>query len=270
MSAFVPAPNAGGELNLTSTGAGELIDAAANGKLDTVKSLIVARSKMGAERDHWTDWELLALTNAVIGGHADVVKFLLNAESVFFAKLFSKPYGGEIAFHAAAELGSVTMLKLLCEAGLNKDPSFRGFLLASANGHVAAVEFLLVSKISRVDQIRSWSQISPTYDGRAKCPTALWAASDAGHPDVVKLLLEWGAEVNHVSEGQTPLARALAGGHNDVSEILIAAGGKADAPAAEKVAKLDLGKFSALNLKLATPCDVVEDSRKKGTVTRQE
>ena len=57
----------------------------------------------------------------------------------------------------------------------------------------------------------------------------LWAASDAGHSDMVKVLLKWGAEVNSVSKEQTLLQCAIAGGHGDVSEMLIAAGGGARA-----------------------------------------
>jgi len=243
----------------------ELIDAAAIGNIDAVEALLSVRKEIRAEREQLGDCELMALTNAVIGGHGDVVKFLLNAETAYFAKVFSSVNAmwGFEAFNAAAERGSVEMLQLLCEAGLTTDPRTGGFLLAATNGHVAAVEFLLVSKVSSVDQLKK------TLRG-TKCPTALWAASDAGHSDVVKVLLEWGADVNFVFEGQTSLRRAIAGGHGDVSEMLIAAGGKADAPAAKKTAKLDIGRFSALNLKLAKPATLVEESRKKGTQTSQK
>jgi len=262
MSAFIPQPNS----TPPSASVYELVDAAAIGSIDTVEALLAVRKEMGAEREHWGDCELGALTSAAIGGHGDVVQFLLNAEPAFFAQVFSKPrpgWGAE-AFDAAAERGSVEMLQLMCEAGLTTDPRTGGFLLAAAHGHVAAVEFLLVSKVSSVDHLKkaydggtqnqfAYSSASTKAGSRTKCPTALWVASDAGHSDVVKVLLKWGAEVNSVSEGQTPLGRAIAGDHGDVAEMLIAAGGKADAPAAKKTAKLDIRKFSALNLKFAKP-----------------
>lgn len=271
MSAFVPAPNTGGALDVTAAGVGELVDAAASGRLDAVKELLAARQEMGAARDQWAECKLLALTSAGIGGHAAVVEFLLNAEPVYFTDVFSRPPsngfsrldGGDDVFNAAAERGSVAILKLLLEAGLTKDPLTEGLQLAAANGHVAAVEFLLVSRVSHVNQISTkW------FHGLSRvCPTALWTASDAGHADVVKLLLEWGAEVNAISLRQTPLRRARAGGHDKVMELLLAAGGQEEAPKGNKTEKLDMGRFSALNLNLRKPTSVVEESRQKGTVT---
>mmetsp|Transcript_22411 Transcript_22411/g.44914 ORF Transcript_22411/g.44914 Transcript_22411/m.44914 type:complete len:275 (-) Transcript_22411:176-1000(-) len=269
MSAFVPAPNTSWALNITAAGVGELVDAAASGRLDAVKELLAARQEMGAARDHWWNCELLALTNAGIGGHAAVVEFLLNAEPVFFTNVFSRHCGGDDVLNAAAERGSVAILKLLLEAGLTKDPLAEGLQLAAANGHVAAVEFLLVSKVSDVNQISTKMRHGQSC-GVMMCPTALWTASDAGHMNVVKLLLEWGAEVNATSLRQTPLRRARAGGHDKVTELLLAAGGQEEAPKGNKTEKLDMGRFSALNLSLRKQTSVVEESRQKGTATRNK
>eukprot|EP00588_Corethron_pennatum_P036279 CAMPEP_0194345824 /NCGR_PEP_ID=MMETSP0171-20130528/105071_1 /TAXON_ID=218684 /ORGANISM="Corethron pennatum, Strain L29A3" /LENGTH=274 /DNA_ID=CAMNT_0039112851 /DNA_START=158 /DNA_END=982 /DNA_ORIENTATION=+ len=269
MSAFVPAPNTRWALNITAAGVGELVDAAASGRLDAVKELLAARQEMGAARDNWWNCELLALTNAGIGGHAAVVEFLLNAEPVYFTSVFSSGgdgVGGDDVLNAAAERGSVAILKLLLEAGLTKDPLAEGLQLAAANGHVAAVEFLLVSKVSHVNQINTKFRHGLVFFG----PTALWTASDAGHMNVVKLLLEWGAEVNATSLRQTPLRRARAGGHDKVTELLLAAGGQEEAPKGIKTEKLDMGRFSALNLSLRKPTSVVEESRQKGTATRNK
>jgi len=52
--------------------------------------------------------------------------------------------------------------------------------------------------------------------------TALFTASYYGHLDVVKLLIERGAEVNTMSQrGESALGNAAAGGHMDVVNILI-------------------------------------------------
>jgi len=275
MSAFVPAPNTRWALNITAAGVGELVDAAASGRLDAVKELLAARQEMGAARDNWWNCELLALTNAGIGGHAAVVEFLLNAEPVYFTSVFSSGgdgVGGDDVLNAAAERGSVAILKLLLEAGLTKDPLGEGLQLAAANGHVAAVEFLLVSKVSDVNQINGKKRDeSASYI----TPTALWKASDAGHADVVKLLLEWGAEVNAISLNKTPLRRARLWGHDKVTELLLAAGGQEETPEGNKTENFDLSQKLALTLNLGKlnlrkPTSVVEESRQKGTVTRNK
>jgi len=274
MSAFVPAPNTRWALNITAAGVGELVDAAASGRLDAVKELLAARQEIGDARDHWYEFEYVALTNAGIGGHAAVVEFLLNAEPVYFTSVFSSGgdgVGGDDVLNAAAERGSVAILKLLLEAGLTKDPLAEGLQLAAANGHVAAVEFLLVSKVSDVNQISTKFRHGLVFFG----PTALWTASDAGHMNVVKLLLEWGAEVNAISLNKTPLRRARLWGHDKVTELLLAAGGQEETPEGNKTENFDLSQKLALTLNLGKlnlrkPTSVVEESRQKGTVTRNK
>jgi len=51
-----------------------------------------------------------------------------------------------------------------------------------------------------------------------------WAAGN-GHLEVVRLLVEYGADVNAVSDtGRSPLQMAMEGGHEGVKEVLVGAG----------------------------------------------
>jgi ankyrin repeat protein len=55
--------------------------------------------------------------------------------------------------------------------------------------------------------------------------TALMAASEYGHREIVKLLIEAGADVNAADwYGRTALGWALRGGHTDIVNLLKEAG----------------------------------------------
>ena len=55
--------------------------------------------------------------------------------------------------------------------------------------------------------------------------TGLWAASVAGHRELVQLLLRYGADVNtQATGGSSPLLAAVSRGHGNVTELLVHAG----------------------------------------------
>ena len=57
--------------------------------------------------------------------------------------------------------------------------------------------------------------------------TALMLVSDEGHTDIVKMLIEKGADVNaQTNDGQTALRIASQEGHTEVAQLLIEAGAK--------------------------------------------
>ncbi len=95
-----------------------------------------------------------------------------------------------------------------------------GLIRAADRGHVAIVRRLLETEMD-VDHVNrlGW--------------TALLEAiilGDGGerHTEVVRLLVAGGANVNLADgDGRTPLAHALAGGHEEMAAILRAAGARA-------------------------------------------
>ena len=62
--------------------------------------------------------------------------------------------------------------------------------------------------------------------------TALQAAAEGGHKEIVEVLLAANADVNaRTSESRTPLQAAAEGGHREIVEVLFAAGADVNAPA---------------------------------------
>ncbi|CDW56762.1 Ank 2 domain containing protein [Trichuris trichiura] len=72
-------------------------------------------------------------------------------------------------------------------------------------------------------------RMGPDYRGPKGDCTPLMDAASAGHTDVVRCLVEHGADVNaHSSIGNTPLIYACAAGHEEAVEILLDAGADVD------------------------------------------
>lgn len=123
---------------------------------------------------------------------------------------------GDTPVIAALYRGHQAIVDLLVEAGAALD-----IFAAAALGRRDVVEARLREDPTNVRQF--------SYDGW----TPLHLAAFFGHPDVVALLLERGAEVSARSNngmGNTPLHAAVAGGRVDAALMLIEAGAAVNAP----------------------------------------
>lgn len=140
--------------------------------------------------------------------------------SVFMSVIFFTPVQAqslEEGFRAALG-GDLAIVKSLVERGNPADSSDPDgstlLMLASREGHVRVVEYLIAQKAA-VNRRNKFGD------------TALMGACIKGKLGVVKLLLDHGAEIN--PEGWTPLHYAAFEGRTEVLKYLIDKGAKKDA-----------------------------------------
>jgi len=190
-------------------GMGALMLAARAGKLEVVDYLLETGVSVTARDDH--GWA--AILHAVAGGVTDAVASMLEHG----ADPNTADTLGRRALWWAALQGNIDIAALLIEHGadVNAEPpdGMTALMRALDEGHVEVARLLLESgvDVNRAD----------TDMGR----TAIHGACLRGWPDVVELLLEYGAE--HSVEdayGMTPLEYAGRYGHRNVAEVLKGAG----------------------------------------------
>ena len=220
-------------------------------------------------------------------GQTDTINYLLNCD----ADINARDKSGLSALYCALKGGHVTTAKFLIDKGgeslLSSDPNLLGFyeadLLQSSarEGFTATVEFLLSSGVS-ADAIHSKSDSLLTPLEEAAC---------AGHCDVVKLLLDHGANINgnvasreerlrkrqmesnswedrHYWGNICPLYAALRARQGEVAKLLIESGANISTlnsgtfrPLSDVAAKY--GLFDVLKLVDHNKLDVIEDFRLK-------
>ncbi|CAH2278105.1 cortactin-binding 2 [Pelobates cultripes] len=118
--------------------------------------------------------------------------------------------------HHAAAQGNVTLLSMLLneeELDLNhlcKD-GLSTLYFAAANGHSDCVKMLLTSG-AHVD-----ATVSNGF-------TALCTAAAQGHYKCAEILIAFNADINHVGGGQTPLYLACQNGNSEIVKLLLEAG----------------------------------------------
>ena len=99
------------------------------------------------------------------------------------------------------------------------------FVVAAQYGHAGVVK-LFINRFSGAFEVDHTSTIvSLNTQNVVEGATALWCASTGNYVEIVKMLLEAGANVNiSTATGSTPLRGAAFNGHCDVMEVLIANG----------------------------------------------
>lgn len=195
------------ELNMS------LIAAARDGDVATVQELLAQGASVHASDEQG----VTALIAAAYENHLEVAKILIEAG----ADVNVKDNTQQSAYLIPTAYGYFDMLKLTLEAGgdVHSRDSYNGtgLIRAADRGHVEIIEELLKTDID-IDHVNrlGW--------------TALLEAiilGDGGprHTEVVRLLVEAGADVNLADGGGiTPLAHAQQRGFEEIASILQAAG----------------------------------------------
>jgi ankyrin repeat protein len=173
-----------------------------------------------------------AFQEAAEGGHGEIVKLLLesgfdvNTRGRYYIDDSSSFYCyGSNALCAASEKGNTALVKLLLEhdAFVNFPGGIYGNPLqaAAAKGHEEVVEILLNTEgieINETGKYLSW--LGDEADG-----TALYLASEEGHVNIVKLLLDRGADIDaKVDLWGTALTIAAVSNQEEVVRLLLERG----------------------------------------------
>eukprot|EP00435_Cladocopium_sp_Y103_P036372 s452_g9.t1 len=165
-------------------------------------------------------------------------------DSVVLEQLLERPLdpnetdlGGETALHHAARNGHSKPVKLLLEAGADRDattpgPRLTPLLLATLGGHTHIVHLLIEAD---PDKEKGHNRQSPLGIAAQKGSldiasflngqTPLWIAAKRGNLDIARLLIKAGADKEKGQiNGQTPLGIAAERGNLDIARLLIEAG----------------------------------------------
>ena len=194
----------------------QLLAAAASGDVAGISTLLDG----GADVDARDGRGRTALLVATIAGHADAVRRLLDAEPDVDLQDDQRdnPF-----LYAGAE-GLLDILKLVNDAGA--DPSITNryggtaLIPASERGHVEVVRYLLEQTDVDIDHVNNlgWT---------ALLEAIVLGDGDAAHQEVVRLLIENGADLDIADkDGVRPLAHARARGQAEIAAALEAAGAR--------------------------------------------
>ena len=221
-----------------------LLMAAENGHTDIVGMLIDAGADVS-----WINPEngTHALGGAVLRGHVEIVNLLLEAGAD--PNIESSGYGGPVITFAAHG-GHLAIVRRLIEHGAATDAAGAEFgntalILASNQGHTDIVDTLLQRGADprKINPNGSDALLAAVMGGNAGCVRLLLEAganpnrtypvdagevpiliiaSEKGGPEIVRLLLEHGADVSaEAGDGLTALQRAGIHRHKEVEAVLI-------------------------------------------------
>ena len=202
-----------------------LIIAARNGHTETVRYLVGLPE---VDVNH-QDGIYTALDSAVREGHPDVVQMLIDAG----ADIETKDCDGHSPLHWACRSGVLEVVKMLVEAGagvnVTDTDGHTCLILAADSGHTETVRYLV--GLPEVDV----HHCGPGTPGMSDMYnyTALHCAVREGHPDVVRVLIDAGADIETKTadpepsqgvHGQPPLYFASTSGALEVVKMLVEAG----------------------------------------------
>ncbi|XP_019763189.1 ankyrin repeat and KH domain-containing protein 1 isoform X1 [Dendroctonus ponderosae] len=206
------------------------------GHLDMVRFLLEA----GADQEHKTDEMHTALMEASMDGHVEVARLLLDSG----AQVNMPTDSFESPLTLAACGGHVDLAMLLIERGANieevNDEGYTPLMEAAREGHEEMVHLLLgqgANINAQTDETQEtaltlaccggFTEVSDILlkggaDIELGASTPLMESSQEGHLELVRFLLEYGANVNAVTQtNDTALTYACENGHTDVAELLI-------------------------------------------------
>lgn len=187
--------------------------AATNGNAAVLERLL----KAGADANGTIAQGETALMTAARGNRTEAVKVLLAHGANVNAH---ERFRGQTALMWAAARGNVAVTRMLVEAGAAVNAKTPVVKRQHSND---GADFLKSSEIGGQTGWQ-WSGVDPSAF------SALMFAVRAGHTDVVRVLLDGGADVNDaLSDGTSPLVIAIANAHFELASYLLDRGANPNA-----------------------------------------